>query len=274
MEKDLQGKNVVVTGGSRGLGRAIARRLASAGALVAVNYASDHAAAAEAVEGIQRDGGQAFLVQARLGTLDGAETLAAAIDREFGRRSSHGGVDILVNNIGRSEYEKFTQLDEEAFGRIMDINIRGTFFVTKCLYDRITDGGRIINISSIGSRLSDPHIAVYTMAKAALEALTRILAHDLGHRGITANSVAPGLTAGETTRHLLDSPVLAARLAEATALNRHGEPDEIADIVYFLASPLGRWVTAQNIDASGGYRDIDIIPRTRKLAAGSRAEAG
>lgn len=273
MEKDLQGKNVVVTGGSRGLGRAIARRLASAGALVAVNYASDHAAAAETVGQIECEGGQAFPIQARLGNLDGAESLARAIDREFGRRSAHGGVDILVNNIGRSEYERFTNLDEESFGQIMDINVRGTFFVTKCLYDRINDAGRVINISSIGSRLCDPHIAVYTMAKAALEALTRILAHDLGHRGITVNSVAPGLTAGETTRHLLDSPVLAGRLADATALNRHGEPDEIADIVYFLASPLARWVTAQNIDASGGYWDINIIPRARKLARGMSAAA-
>lgn len=254
MNKDLAGKTALVTGASRGLGQGMAIRLAAAGALVAVNYASDKEAAAETVRKIEDAGGEAFAVQARLGDEDAARKLAAALDEEFTNRTGNNGIDILVNNIGGGDYGPIQSVTEEFFDQMISNNVRGPFFLTKVLYDRIRDFGRVINISSAGSRLTDPNIIVYTMAKAAVEAFTRVLAQDLGPRGITVNSVGPGFTAGPTNDYIVNDPEAAKQVTDVTALNRFGQPDEIADIVYALASPLGRWVTAQNIEASGGFK--------------------
>jgi 3-oxoacyl-[acyl-carrier protein] reductase len=254
MEQDLKGKTALVTGGSRGLGLGIAQRLAAAGALVAVNYAGNHTAAEAAVALIEASGGQAFAVQAKLGGQADAEQVAAALDMELTRRTGSGGLDILVNNIGGGEYAPILDVTEDFFDQAMTNNLRGAFFLTKALHPHLNDYGRVINISSTGARLTDPGIIVYTMAKAALEAFTRVLAAELGPRGITVNAVAPGFTAGETNHHVTDDPVAAKRVIDATALRRFGQPQEIADIVYALVSPLGRWVTAQTIDASGGFK--------------------
>lgn len=254
MDKDLAGKTALVTGASRGLGRGIAERLAAAGALVAVNYAGNAEAAAETVRRIEEAGGQAFAVQAKLGGVAEAEKLAAAVGDELSRRTGKPGIDILVNNIGGGDYGTILDADEAFFDQVMNNNVRGAFFLTRALHGRINDNGRVINLSSAGSRLTDPGIIVYTMAKAAVEAFTRVLAAELGPRGITVNSVAPGFTAGETNDHIVQDPVAARQVTEATALRRFGTPEEIADTVYALASPLGRWVTAQNVEASGGFR--------------------
>lgn len=254
MDKDLAGKTALVTGASRGLGRGIAERLAAAGALVAVNYAGNAEAAAETVRRIEDAGGQAFAVQAKLGGVAEAEKLAAAVGEELSRRTDKPGVDILVNNIGGGDYGTILDADEAFFDHVMNNNVRGAFFLTRALHGQINDNGRVINLSSAGSRLTDPGIIVYTMAKAAVEAFTRVLAAELGPRGITVNSVAPGFTAGETNDHIVQDPVAARQVTDATALRRFGTPEEIADTVYALASPLGRWVTAQNVEASGGFR--------------------
>jgi NAD(P)-dependent dehydrogenase (short-subunit alcohol dehydrogenase family) len=254
VDKDLAGKTALVTGASRGLGRGIAERLAAAGALVAVNYAGNAEAAAETVRRIEEAGGQAFAVQAVLGGVAEAEKLAAAVGDELSRRTGKPGVDILVNNIGGGDYGTILDADEAFFDQVMNNNVRGAFFLTRALHGRINDNGRVINLSSAGSRLTDPGIIVYTMAKAAVEAFTRVLAAELGPRGITVNSVAPGFTAGETNDHIVQDPVAARQVTDATALRRFGTPEEIADTVYALASPLGRWVTAQNVEASGGFR--------------------
>jgi NAD(P)-dependent dehydrogenase (short-subunit alcohol dehydrogenase family) len=254
MEKDLAGKTALVTGASRGLGQGIAERLAGAGALVAVNYAVNAQAAAETVRRIEANGGQAFAVQAQLAGEAEAGKLAAALDEELSRRTGSRGVDILVNNIGGGDYGGILAVDEAFFDQMVNNNVRGPFFLTRALYDRINDFGRVINLSSTGSRLTDPGIIVYTMVKAAVEAFTRVLAQDLGPRGITVNSVAPGFTAGETNDYIVQDPVAAKQVTDVTALRRFGTPEEIADIVYALASPLGRWVTAQNIEASGGFK--------------------
>lgn len=254
MEKDLAGKTAVVTGASRGLGLHMALRLAKAGALVAVNYASDEAAANETVRRIEAEGGEAFPVQAKLGGEAESVKLVKAVEAEFTRRTGQGGLDILVNNIGGGEYAPITEITEEAFDREISNNVRGAFFLTKAFYHKINDFGRVINISSVGSRLTDTNIIVYTMAKSALNAFTRVMAQELGKRGITVNSLSPGFTAGPTNDYIVTDPEAARTVTDVTALDRFGQPEEIADIVYAIASPLGRWVTAQNIEASGGFK--------------------
>jgi NAD(P)-dependent dehydrogenase (short-subunit alcohol dehydrogenase family) len=254
MEKDLAGKTALVTGASRGLGVHMAIRLAQAGALVAVNYASDEVAAKETVRRIEEQGGEAFPVQARLGGEAEAIKLAAACEAEFVNRTGKGGLDILVNNIGGGDYAPLTGVTEEMFDHEISNNIRGAFFLTKAFYDKINDFGRVINISSVGARLTDPNIILYTMTKSALNAFTRVLAQDLGKRGITVNSLGPGFTAGPTNDYIATDPEAARAVTDVTALNRFGQPEEIADMVYAIASPLGRWMTAQNIEASGGFK--------------------
>lgn len=254
MPGDLEGKTALITGASRGLGVHMARRLARAGALVAVNYASDEAAATETVRLIEEEGGAAFTVQAKLGGEEAANHLVAQLDRELTERTGSNGLDILVNNIGGGDYCPISQADEASYDQMFANNVRGPFFLTRALYDRLNDFGRVINISSTGARLTDPNIIIYTMAKAAVDAFTRVLAQDLGKRGITVNSVAPGFTAGPTNDYIVKDPLAARTVTDVTALNRFGQPEEIADVVYFLASPLGRWVTAQHIEASGGFK--------------------
>lgn len=254
MERTLAGKTALVTGGSRGLGQAIAEKLAAEGALVAVNYAENRIVAEATVAKIIAAGGQAFAVQARLGGEAEAEQLAKAMTAQFQERTGSGGLDILVNNIGGGDYAPMLEVTEEVYDQTMANNLRGAFFLTKALHGQLRDHGRVINLSSVGARLSDPGIIVYTMAKAALDAFTRVLAAELGPRGITVNAVAPGFTAGETNDHVAQDPVAAKGVIDVTALRRFGQPEEIADIVYALASPLGRWVTAQSVEASGGFK--------------------
>lgn len=254
MERDLAGKTALVTGASKGLGVGIAERLAGAGALVAVNYASDRAAAEGTVARIEANGGAAFAVQAKLGGVAEAAKLADAACAEFARRTGSDGLDILVNNIGGGDYASILQVTEESFDQVLANNVRGAFFLTQALHPKLRDFGRVINLSSVGARLTDPNIIVYTMAKAAVDAFTRVLAADLGPRGITVNAVAPGFTAGPTNDYIVNDPVAAKGVTDVTALRRFGQPQEIADVVYALASPLGRWVTAQCIEASGGFK--------------------
>jgi 3-oxoacyl-[acyl-carrier protein] reductase len=254
MARELEGKVALVTGASRGLGVQMAVRLARGGALVAVNYASDEAAAKTTVRRIEDEGGKAFIVQAKLSGEVAAQELAAKLETDLVARTGSNRLDILVNNIGGGDYGPISDADEAMYDQMFNNNVKGPFFLTRALYDRINDYGRIINISSMGARLTDPNIIVYTMAKMAVEGFTRVLAQDVGKRGITVNSVAPGFTAGPTNDHIANDPVAARQVTDVTALNRFGTPEEIADVVYFLASPAGRWVTAQHIEASGGFR--------------------
>jgi 3-oxoacyl-[acyl-carrier protein] reductase len=254
MIQDLAGKTALVTGGSRGLGQAIAERLAAAGALVTINYASDRNAAEATAAHIVNAGGRAFVLQGRLGSQDAAEQLAAGLSEELTSRTGSDTLDILVNNIGGGDYGTIENADEVFFDNVFNNNVRASFLLTRALYSRLADHGRVINLSSAGARLTDPSIIVYTMAKAAVEAFTRVLAADLGPRGITVNSISPGFTLGETNRHIAEDVDAAKMVIDATALRRFGTPEEIADAVYLLASPLSRWITAQNIEASGGFK--------------------
>jgi NAD(P)-dependent dehydrogenase (short-subunit alcohol dehydrogenase family) len=254
MTKELEGKTALVTGGGRGIGRGIAERLAESGALVAVNYASNTHLADDTVAAIEAKGGRAFAIQARIGAPGAIEALVKGLDEEFERRTGQTGLDILINNIGGGDYATLEMTTAEVLDQTWGNNVRGPFLLTRALLPRLNSNGRVINISSAGSRLVDPGIIAYSICKAALEKFTVVLAKELGPRGITVNSVGPGYTAVETNAHVVEDPELRRQVIDNTALARFGEASDIADFVHALASPAGRWITAQNIDASGGFK--------------------
>ena len=251
----LEGKTALVTGGSRGLGRGMSERLAASGALVAVNYAGNAAAAEDTVAAITAAGGQAFAAQARLGEPGAHEALVTAITAEFARRTGKGGLDILVNNIGGGDYGTLASVTPEQYDRTFANNVRSPFFLTQALLPHLNAGGRVINISSSAARLAGVDFIVYSMSKAALDMFTKVLAKDLGpSKRITVNSVLPGFNEGETNEHLMHDSEARAQIEGMTALGRFGRPTDIAELVHFLASPAGGWVTGQVIEASGGFR--------------------
>ncbi|HEY3685966.1 MAG TPA: SDR family oxidoreductase [Streptosporangiaceae bacterium] len=239
---DLTGRTALVTGASRGIGRGIAERLAADGARVAVHYRDAHDAARQTVAAIERSGGRAFPVRAELGTDDGLDALFAALRERF------DGLDILVNNASMMSVGR-DRIGPEEFDRIFAVNVRAPFYVIQRALPLLADGGRVITISSAATRIALRDFA-YAMTKGALEVMGRVLANTLGERGITANTVAPGLTRTDMA-DWLDADASAA-ISRVTALGRIGRPDDIADVVAFLASDDARWITGQVIDASGG----------------------
>jgi 3-oxoacyl-[acyl-carrier protein] reductase len=238
-------KTALVTGSSRGLGRAIAERLAKDGALVAVHYGSNKAAALETVAAIEKAGGQAFPVEADLGRDDGVEKLIAGLTEGLAGRP----LDILVNNA--AVLGGGIEASESEFDRVFRVNVRAPFFITKKALPLMRDGGRIINISSGVTWFAIPE-AVYAMTKGALNVLGRSLANTLGERGITVNTVSPGITRTDMNTWLDEAPGAQDGVAGIVALNRVGEPDDIADAVAFFASSDGRWVTGQVLEVNGG----------------------
>ena len=250
---DLSGKIALITGASRGIGEAIARRLASDGAIVAVHYHSAVDAASTVVAEIVAAGGAAFAIQADLSEHGGAAGLAASFIGELKARYGHPDFDILVNNAGLSLRATIEGVTEHEFDLLLQTNLKSPFFLIKALLPYIREGGRILNISSMGTRAAYPTMAAYAPAKAGLEALTRLLAVHLGERQITVNSVRPGTTATDMNATARD-PVTSRVVAETIALGRVGQSTDIAKVVAFLASEDGGWVTGQQIDASGGQR--------------------
>ncbi|MER6298243.1 SDR family oxidoreductase [Kitasatospora sp. NPDC001539] len=248
---ELDGRTALVTGGSRGIGRAVALRLAAEGALVAVHYGGNEAAAAETVELIAKGGGRAFAVQARFGDSGAVDRLFEALAAGL---ADHGadGLDILVNNAGIHSVGSIGQLTEEEFERLLSVNVRTPVFVIQRALPLLRDGGRIINMASAATRIAAPVQIGYTVTKAALAALGAPLANELGRRGITVNTVNPGVVRTDMTAGWTNAPEAVAGLESLTALGRLGEPEDIADVVGFLAGPQGRWVTGQIIDVSGG----------------------
>ncbi|MFF7853709.1 SDR family oxidoreductase [Streptomyces sp. NPDC007904] len=246
-----EGKTALVTGGSRGIGRAICHRLAREGALVAVHYGHDRTAAERTVKEIEADGGRAFAVHAELGVDGDADTLWSAFDRALAAQDAEAGLDILVNNAGITVPRTIADVTETDFDRVFAINTKAPFFIIQRGLDRLRDGGRIVNISSVATRVAFPAIVSYTMTKAALDYLTLSLAQELGPRGITVNAVAPGYTETEINPTLA-VPEIRRRYSEASVFGRLGDPVDIADVVSFVASDDARWMTGQWIDASGG----------------------
>ncbi|QHY97140.1 3-oxoacyl-[acyl-carrier-protein] reductase FabG [Streptomyces sp. S4.7] len=251
--RTLEGKIALVTGGSRGIGRAIARRLGRDGATVAVAYARDEAAANEVVDGIRKDDGRAFALHAELGRHGDAASLWCAFDAYADDCTPGGAVDIIVNNAGIGRSADLASLTEDGFDEVFAVNVRAPFFIVQQGLKRLRDGGRIINISSGAARLALPEIMAYGATKGALDTFTLNLAKELGPRGITANSVAPGIIDTDVNASWLrGNPDAEAHAASLAALGRVGQPEDVADIVAFLASDDARWVTGRVIDATGG----------------------
>jgi len=251
--RPLAGKVALVTGASRGIGTAIAKRLAQDGAIVAVHYNASADAANAVVADVAAAGGQAFAVQANLSERGGAATLARAFIAELAAR--HGAVqfDILVNNAGIGKRVTIEDITEDDLDEILQVNLKSPFLLIKALLPQLRDGGRIVNISSMGTRAAYPAMAAYAPAKAGVEALSRLLAVHLGERQITVNAVLPGATATDMNEGARD-PVRSREVARTIALGRVGQPEDIAGVVAFLTLPDGGWVTGQAIDASGGQR--------------------
>ncbi len=239
------GKVAIVTGASRGIGAAVAERLAADGFTVVVNYSGNAAAAEAVVQAIESRGGRALTAKADVSD-------AGAVRRMFdAAEAAFGGVDVLVNNAGIMTLAPVADTDDEAFDRLVTINLKGSFNTLREAARRLRDGGRIVNFSSSVVGLLQPTYGVYAATKAAVEALTGVLTKELRGRSITVNAIAPGPTATElfTTGK---SPELMDRLARLAPLERLGEPADIANAVAFLAGPDGAWVNGQTLRVNGG----------------------
>lgn len=245
----LTDKVALVTGASRGIGRQIAETLAAQGARVAVNYpfASEAEAANAVVNVIAKANGAAFAIQADVRRVGDIETMFAAVRERF------GGIDIVVSNAGGDATMKpLAETSEEEYDRCTSLNGRGNFFVLREAARTVRDGGRIVVIASSTTALAYAGSSVYGGAKAAAEMYARVLAKELGPRQITVNAVSPGLVDTEAARAAGNNEERYALAMRATPLGRLGRPDDIADVVAFLAGDGGRWITGQNLRVGGG----------------------
>ena len=238
-------QNILVTGASRGIGRAIATELAAAGQAVVVGYAGNEAAAKEVVDEIAAAGGRAVAGQADVAD---EHAVAALFDTAT---DAFGGVDVVVNSAGRMALSPIADLDLHELDALHRTNIRGTFVMSREAARRARPGGAIVNFSTTQVVLQFPTYGAYAASKGAVEAMTLSLARDLRGRDVTANAVAPGATA---TDMFLDgkSEELVDRLSKQAPLERLGHPEDIAELVAFLASPAGHWVNGQVVRANGG----------------------
>lgn len=248
--RDLTGKTALVTGSSRGIGKATALRLAREGAIVAVHSGTDTQGVDETVETITKEGGLAFPVLAELGVPGDVDSLFEGLVGGLAEHTGEERLDVLVNNAGVQSTMAPEMVTPEGFDQVMGVNAKAPFFVTKRALDYIPDGGRIINISTGLTRFANPQEIPHAMAKAALEMITLHFARHLGLRGITVNTVAPGVV--NTADPALQDPSLRTMLSGLSAFGRLGEPEDIADVVAFMASSDARWITGAWIDATGG----------------------
>ncbi len=239
----LKGKVALISGGSRGIGRAIAERLGRDGADVALTYSSNRDKAEAVAASIRAGGVRALALQSDLSQVPETRSLFAAVLEHFGR------LDIVVNNVGLSVFKPTTEIEEDDYDRVMDTNARGTFFALQEAARHVADGGRIINLASGATRQALPGAGVYAASKAAVEQFGMALSKELGPRCITVNQISPGVT--DTDGLVMPADAL-AHLIEATPLGRLGQPADLADVVAFLASDDARWVNGQTIQVNGG----------------------
>jgi 3-oxoacyl-[acyl-carrier protein] reductase len=238
-------KVALVTGASRGIGAAIAERLAADGFAVVVNYSGDAAPAEALARAIESKGGRALTAKADVGDPNAVRQMFQAAASAF------GGVDVLVNNAGIMTLSTILDTEDAAFERQIDVNLKGSFNAMREAAAHLRNGGRIINLSSSVVGLLQPTYGVYAATKAAIEAMTSVLAKELRGRAITVNAIAPGPTA--TDLFLKGKPQdLVDRLAKLAPLERLGQPEDIAAAVAFLAGPDGAWINGQTLRANGG----------------------
>jgi 3-oxoacyl-[acyl-carrier protein] reductase len=244
MSKTLEGKIVLVTGGSRGIGAAIAKRLAADGANVAITYTKGTDAAASVVEEIEHAGRKAIAIQADAADAGAVE---AAVERTV---ATFGGLDILVNNAGTAIPKTFEETTLEELDRLIDINVRGTFVATQAALKHMKSGGRIIMIgSSVGERVMVPGLVPYSATKGAVKMFSQGLSREVGSRGITVNNIQPGPI--DTNLNPAAGEWAVPQKA-ATALDRYGHVEEVAALVAFVAGPEASYITGANLTVDGG----------------------
>jgi len=244
MSKKLEGKIALITGGSRGIGAAIARRLAADGANVAITYTKGADAAASVVQEIERAGGKAIAIQA-----DAADAAAshAAVEKTV---ATFGRLDVLVNNAGTAIPKRFEETTLEELDRLIDINVRGTFIATQAALKHLKSGGRIIMIGScVGERAMTPGLVPYSATKGAVKMFTQGLSREVGTRGITVNNIQPGPIDTDLNPAAGD---WAVPQKANTALDRYGSVDEVAALVAFVAGPEASYITGANLTVDGG----------------------
>jgi 3-oxoacyl-[acyl-carrier protein] reductase len=244
MNRKLEEKNALVTGGSRGIGAAIAKRLARDGAKVAITYSKGADAAASVVKQIEREGGKAIAIQADAAD---AEAVKAAVEKTA---ATFGGLDILVNNAGTAIPKPFEETPLEEMDRVLDINVRGVFIATQAALKHMKSGSRVIMIGScLGERVAFPGLASYSATKGAVKIFTQALSREVANRNITVNNVQPGPIDTELNPATSD---WAAPQKAATALDRFGHVEEIAAMVAFVAGPESSYITGANLTVDGG----------------------
>ncbi|MBC2458901.1 SDR family oxidoreductase [Clostridium beijerinckii] len=244
--RNLEGKVAIITGASRGIGSAIAKQLSALGAKVVVNYSNNAVKAEEVVEEITKSGEQAVAIKADVSNIKDVERLFSETITKFGK------IDILVNNAGVILYKLLSDVTEEEFDKLFNINVKGTYFACQQAMKHMEDNGRIINFSTsvVGSMF--PTYSVYAATKGAVEQITRQLAKEFGPKKITINAVAPGpintelFNVGKT-----DEQIEAIR--QMNSFGRIGEPDDIANAIEFLVSDKAQWITGQTLRINGGY---------------------
>jgi 3-oxoacyl-[acyl-carrier protein] reductase len=240
----LANEVALVTGGSRGIGAAIAKRLAADGAAVAITYAKDGKAASDVVEAIKREGGKAVAIQADAAD---ADAVNAAVEKTV---ATFGRLDVLVNNAGTAIPKTFEETTLAEMDRVIDINVRGTLVATQAALKHMKSGGRIISIgSAVGERVQVPGLVAYSATKGAVKIFTQALSREVGSRGITVNNVQPGPIDTDLNPA---SGEWAVPQKAATALDRYGHVEEIAAAVAFIASPESSYMTGSNLTVDGG----------------------
>ena len=244
MQRKLEGKIALITGGSRGIGAAIAKRLAADGASLAITYSKGADAAATVVKAIEGAGGKAIAIQADAAD---AEAIKGAVEETV---AAFGGLDVLVNNAGTAIPKTFEETTLEEMDRMIEINVRGTLVATQAALKHMKSGGRIIMIgSSVGERVLAPGLVAYSATKGAVKMFTQGLSREIGSRGITVNNVQPGPIDTDLNPAAGD---WAVPQKAATALGRYGHVDEVAALVAFVASPESSYITGANLTVDGG----------------------
>ncbi|MFO7862210.1 MAG: SDR family oxidoreductase [Desulfosalsimonas sp.] len=246
MQAALKNKTAIVTGASRGIGRAIALKLGQSGASVVVNYARNAKAAGEVVSQIIESGGQAVSVRADMQKISQINALFDAAEQHF------GSIDILVNNAGIALFKKIADITEKEFDDSFALNVKGLFFACQQAAKRMADGGKIINISSSVTKMMLPDYGVYAATKGAVEQITKVLAKELGHRKIAVNAISPGPVDTELFRQGKTEQQI-QNLADMAAFGRIGTPGDIAGAVVLLVSGEAGWISGQNLCVNGGF---------------------